>query len=123
MSKTKEEMLEEIEDKAALAATRNAPYIISAILGVKHSIENRAQPVARSSCKNLKVSAFEVTIGNEAVNLDKTDALVKELTDKYVEVFAHKVAEGISAQKNIKLKCGKIDRDTFPPDVKFFIEM
>ena len=124
MAKTKEEMLAEIEDKASKSAKSKAQCVSSAIRAIKYSIESRVQVAARSSCRNLKVTAFEFTISNEEDSkLDKDNALVKELTDKYVDTFAHTIANVVSNEKDIKLKAGKVDKSKFPPDIKFFVEL
>ena len=124
MTKSKEEMLAEIEKSAAKTAKSKAQCVSSAIRAIKTSIESRVQVAARSSCRNLKVTAFEFTISNEEDNkLNKNDALIKELTDKYVETFAHTIAEIVIKEKDLKLKAGKIDRSKFPPDIKFFVEL
>jgi len=122
--KSKDMMLNEIEQKATQSANAKVTFVASAIRGIKTSIENRAQVAARYSCRNLKITAFEISICNdEDSTLDKDNELIRELTKKYVETFAHKIAEGLQDQKDIKIKCGKIENSKFPPDIKFFIEM
>jgi len=122
--KTREEMSEEVKKHAVSDANSRAPYVIGAVIGIKNSITTRAQTAATFSCRNAKITGFEITITSESggFGLDSADELIKSLSSDYVDSYARTLCTAME-NNNVKVKAAKIEKKKMPPDIKFFIEI